>query len=149
MPAIQWLNTQPFAWTVIVVTTVWWTIGYNMVLFINALDEVDPSMYEAASMDGANSWKKFLNITLPSIRGVLSFVTLTTIIASFNLYGQTLLITNGGPAQSTNSVIMIIQQTIFGQRNLSMGSAMALLLGAFMAVISGVQYYFSNRKQVS
>ncbi|MBS4455343.1 carbohydrate ABC transporter permease [Tuanshanicoccus lijuaniae] len=143
LPVVQWLNTQPFAWAVIVVTTVWWTIGYNMVLFINALDEVDPAMYEAAGLDGANALQRFWFITLPSIKSVLSFVTMTTIIASFNLYGQSLLITNGGPAQSTNSIIMIIQQTIFGQKNLGMGSAMALLLGIVMAIISGIQYWIS------
>ncbi|MBK0347809.1 sugar ABC transporter permease [Aerococcaceae bacterium zg-ZJ1578] len=145
LPVVQWLNTQPFAWAVIVVTTVWWTIGYNMVLFINALDEVDTAMYEAAGLDGANAIQRFWFITVPSIKSVLSFVMMTTIIASFNLYGQSLLITNGGPAQSTNSIIMIIQQTIFGQKNLGMGSAMALLLGLVMAIISGIQYWINYR----
>ena len=82
---------------------------------------------------------------MPSIRNVLGFVTLTTVIASFNLYGQTLLITGGGPAQSTNSMIMIIQQTIFNQKNLGMGSAMSILLGLVMMLISFIQYLLNLR----
>lgn len=145
LPVIQWLNTQPYAWAVIIVTTVWWTIGYNMILFVNALDEVDHSILEAASLDGANAIEKFIHVILPSIRNVLGFVTLTTVIASFNLYGQTLLITGGGPAQSTNSMIMIIQQTIFNQKNLGMGSAMSILLGLVMMLISFIQYLLNLR----
>lgn len=147
IPAIQWLNTQPYAWAVIVVTTVWWTIGYNMILFVNALDDVDHSMLEAAELDGANAFGKFYYITLPAIKNVMGFVTLTTIIASFNLYGQSLLITGGGPSQSTNSIIMIIQQTIFAQKNLGMGSAMAILLGIVMMVISALQFVFGLREE--
>lgn len=146
VPAIQWLNSQPFAWAVIVVTTIWWTIGYNMILFTNALDEVNPTLYEAASIDGANAWQKFISITLPGIRNIMGFVTLTTIIASFNLYGQSLLITAGGPAQTTTSMIMVIQQTIFNQNNLGMGSAMAILLGIIMAVISSIQFILQLRR---
>lgn len=146
LPAVNWLNSQPYAWAVIVVTTVWWTIGYNMILFTNALDDVNPNLYEAASIDGATAWQKFTNITLPSIRNIFGFVTLTTIIASFNLYGQALLITVGGPAQSTTSMIMVIQQTIFNQNNLGMGSAMAILLGIIMAVISSIQFLLQLRK---
>lgn len=145
---IQWLNQQPFAWAVIVVTTVWWTIGYNMILFSNAIDDINPALFEAAAIDGANSWHRFRFITLPSIKNVFAFVSLTTIIASFNLYGQSLLITTGGPAQSTTSMIMVIEQTIFSQNNLGMGSAMAILFGIVMAIISSVQFIFRRKETV-
>ncbi|MBA5728430.1 sugar ABC transporter permease [Aerococcaceae bacterium INB8] len=145
LPAIQWLNQQPYAWAVIIVTTVWWTVGYNMILFSNALDNLDPALYEAASIDGANAWDKFRHITLPSIKNITMFVILTTVIASFNLYGQSLLITGGGPAQSTMSVIMVIQQTIFNQNNLGMGSAMAVLLGIIIMLVSVIQLVVERR----
>lgn len=145
LDSIRWLNDQPTAWLVILIATVWWTIGYNMILFINALDEVDYNLYEAASLDGANAWEKFWNITFPSIKGVFVFVGITTIISSFNLYGQTFLITEGGPAQTTRSLIMNIQTTIFERNNLGVGSAMAILMGIVMTLITAVQYVVAYR----
>ncbi|WP_214760055.1 sugar ABC transporter permease [Exiguobacterium sp. s146] len=142
---INWTGDQPYAWFVIVIATVWWTIGFNMLLFVNALDEVDPNLYEAADLDGASSWNKFRYITLPDIRNISIFVMITTVIASFNLYGQSLLITRGGPSQSTSSLIMGIHATVFGNNQLGVGSAMALLMGLIMMVITGLQYWMSYR----
>ena len=69
----------------IVLATLWWTIGFNMIIFINALNEVSEEMYEAADIDGANSVTKFRFITLPTIKPVLLFVLVTSTIASFNI----------------------------------------------------------------
>ncbi|MFP7278920.1 sugar ABC transporter permease [Exiguobacterium indicum] len=140
---VNWTSDQPFAWIVIVIATVWWTVGFNMLLFLNALEEVDNTLYEAASLDGASSWHQFLRITLPTIRPITFFVLITTLIASFNLYGQTLLITRGGPEQSTTSLIMGINTTVFGQNQLGMGAAMALLMGFIMMIITGMQFFVS------
>lgn len=145
LPGVSWINSQPAAWITILITTIWWTIGYNMILFINALDEVDHSLYEAAGLDGANAWEQFKYITFPSIRNVFLFVMLTTVISSFNLYGQSLLITGGGPSQSTETLTMIIQQVVFNQNNLGLGSAMAIIMGFIMMLITGVQYYITYR----
>ncbi|MDN7246995.1 sugar ABC transporter permease [Planococcus shenhongbingii] len=142
----NWLNDQPLAWIAILIATVWWTIGFNMILFINALDEVDQNLYEAAGLDGANWWQRFSYITFPSIKGVFVFLTIITVIASFNLYGQTLLITAGGPAQSTTSLIMVIQQVVFNQNNLGMASAMSMLMGFVMVLIVAAQYFYTFRK---
>lgn len=147
LESINWLNEQPYAWISILVATIWWTIGFNMILFINALDEVDQTMYEASSLDGANWWEKFSYITFPSIRGVFVFLTIISVIASFNLYGQTLLITAGGPTQSTQTLIMIIQQMVFTQNNLGVGSAMAIVMGLIMVIIVAAQYFYSFRKE--
>lgn len=142
---INWLGQQPYAWNVVLIATVWWTIGYNMILFINALNEVDDQLYEAASIDGAKFKDKFKSIILPSIKGVLMFVILTTIVASFNIFGQTQLITGGGPLNSTSTAIMNIQRTVLQLNQLGAGSAMALLLGAIMAAIFVVQQIITKR----
>ncbi|MCM3588241.1 sugar ABC transporter permease [Mesobacillus maritimus] len=144
--AVNWLGEQPYAWLTILIATVWWTIGFNMMLFINALNEVDSSLYEAADLDGAGAWGKFWYVTFPQIKNVGFFIVIMTVIASFNLYGQTRLITNGGPEQSTNSLIMNIQTSVFGMNQLGIGSAMALLMGIIMTVILGLQYWLSYRK---
>lgn len=142
---INWTGDQPYAWLVIVIATIWWTIGFNMLLFVNALDEVDGTLYEAADLDGASAWNKFRFITLPEIRNISIFVMITTVIASFNLYGQSLLITRGGPEQSTSSLIMGINTTVFGNNQLGVGSAMALLMGVIMMLITGIQYWISYK----
>ncbi|PZE20054.1 carbohydrate ABC transporter permease [Paenibacillus xerothermodurans] len=142
---VQWLNSQPFAWITILIATVWWTIGFNMMLFINAIDEVDGTVYEAADLDGAGGFTKFFAITLPEIRNVGIFIVMTTIIASFNLFGQTKLITAGGPSESTNTLIMGIQRAVFDMNQLGMGSAMAILMGLIMMVVTGAQYFLSYK----
>lgn len=144
---INWLGEQPYAWITILIATVWWTIGFNMMLFINALDEVDGALYEAADLDGAGPLAKFFSITWPQIKGVAFFIIIMTVIASFNLYGQTKLITAGGPEQSTNSLIMNIQTSVFGMNQLGIGSAMAIIMGLIMMVILGFQYWLSYRKR--
>lgn len=143
---INWLNKQPYAWISLVITTVWWTIGFNMMLFINALNEIDPALYEAADLDGANYFNKFRSIILPSIKNVLVFVLLTTTIASFNMYGQSKLITAGGPAQSTSTLIMSIEKTIFGLNQLGAGSAMAIVMGLIIMFISFIQMWLTREK---
>ncbi|MDG0871227.1 sugar ABC transporter permease [Paenibacillus thiaminolyticus] len=144
---IVWLSTQPYAWITILITTIWWTIGFNMMLFLNAIDEVDEQLYEAAGLDGAGAFKKFWYVTFPEIRNISIFIMITTVIASFNLYGQTKLITAGGPEQSTSSLIMNIQQTVFDMNQLGIGSAMAILMGLIMMFVTGAQYWLSYRNQ--
>ncbi|WP_418606408.1 carbohydrate ABC transporter permease [Georgenia sp. SUBG003] len=84
--AIPWLTQLPWAWVALVGVTVWWTLGFNTVIYLAALQDISPELYEAAKMDGANAWQRFLHITLPGLRPVLLFVTSVTIIASVNMF---------------------------------------------------------------
>ena len=145
---VPWLEAQPFALIVLVITTIWWTIGFNMMLFINALNGIDTALYEASAIDGANFWNQFKSIIFPGIKSVFAFVTLTTVIASFNVFGQPQLITKGGPTQSTKSLIMVIQQTIFDGNNLGMGTAMALLMGAVVMIFALLQNFLTREKSL-
>ncbi|WP_426348546.1 carbohydrate ABC transporter permease [Alloiococcus sp. CFN-8] len=145
---IPWLELQPYVWFTLTIATVWWTIGYNMMLFINALNEVDYSLYEASAIDGAGFWSQFRYIIMPNIRNVFFFVLMTTIIASFNVYGQPRLMTSGGPGQSTKPLIMFINSTIMEQNNLGIGSAMTILMGIIIILISIGQYYMTKEKEI-
>lgn len=145
---VPWLEAQPFALIVLVITTIWWTIGFNMMLFINALNGIDTALYEASAIDGANFWNQFKSIIFPGIKSVFAFVTLTTVIASFNVFGQPQLITKGGPTQSTKSLIMVIQQTIFDGNNLGMGTAMALLMGVVVMIFALLQNFLTREKSL-
>ncbi|AJD92346.1 binding-protein-dependent transport system inner membrane component [Jeotgalibacillus malaysiensis] len=140
MDSIPWLTRLPFAWISLVIATVWWTIGFNMIIFINALNEVSEELYEAADIDGASSWHKFLHITLPSIRPIMIFVVITSTIASFNVYGQPYLMTRGGPGESTEVLLMGIVQQAFQLRQMGSAAAMAMLMALIMIVISVGQF---------
>lgn len=145
---IPWLESQPFVWLSLLIATLWWTVGYNMMLFVNALNEIDTQMYEAADIDGAHFWTRLTRITLPSIKHVFFFVLMTTVIASFNVYGQPRLMTAGGPGQSTTPIIMIINSTIMDRNNLGIGTAMSLLMGVVIVACSVGQYYMTKEKEV-
>ncbi|QGS69506.1 ABC transporter permease subunit [Oceanobacillus sp. 143] len=145
--SIPWLTKQPFAWVSLAGATVWWTIGFNMIIFINALNEVPEELYEAASIDGAGAWKQLISITLPSIRPAMLFTILMSTIQSFNVYGQPLLMTEGGPGDSTEVLLMGIVNQAFSQREIGTASAMAVLMALIMIIISAVQFKISNKKE--
>lgn len=143
-----WLGTQPYAWIALVVVTVWWTIGGNMVIYQAALNGISQDFYEAADIDGATSIQKFFKITLPSIRGQILYTVVMTTIAQFNVYGQPLMLTGGGPNNSTRVLLMYIQQNAFGsgQSIAGIASAMAVILGICIMAVSVIQFKFLKKK---
>ena len=79
--------------------TVWWTLGFNAVIYLAGLQDIDPALYDAAKVDGANRWQRFWHVTLPGLRPVLLFIITITILASANMFGQAYLLTEGAPAR--------------------------------------------------
>lgn len=147
----QWLSTVPWAWVAIVVATVWWTMGFNMVILLAALQDIPDQLYEAASIDGANNWQQFRYITLPMLQPVLLFIITTTIIASFNLFGQPLMMTRGAPAQptgggATEPVMMRIFTEGFVRPFQGSAAAMSFLVASMMIGISYFNFKIFRRK---
>lgn len=131
-----WLQTQPAAWISIVGVTVWWTLGFNAIIFLAGLQSIPPEQYEASSLDGAGSWAQFRYITLPGLRPVLVFVFVTTVLASANLFGQSYIITQGGPGSSTETAIMYIAATGLQSYRMGAAAAMSYVLTVFLLIIS-------------
>ncbi len=119
-----WLTSTPAAWVALVLVTVWWTLGFNAVIYLAGLQDIPEELYEAARVDGASAWQRFRHVTIPGLRPVLSFVTMITIIASANVFGQPYLMTRGAPGTETRTAIYYI--TDQGLRNYQMGSAAAM-----------------------
>ncbi|MMZ61821.1 Lactose transport system permease protein LacF [compost metagenome] len=144
---IPWPANQPYAWIIIIVITVWGGVGGNMIIYRASINGVAKDLYEAAEMDGAGSIRKFTCITLPSIRFPLIYTFVMTTGGAFNVFGQPLMMTKGGPQQSTHVLMMYIRQLAFGHGEsiAGMASAMAVLLGLVILVISAMQYYVMNR----
>ncbi|MBC1273194.1 carbohydrate ABC transporter permease [Listeria booriae] len=145
---VNWVGTQPYAWLTLVIVTVWWCIGGNMIIYQAALNGISKDFYEAADIDGATSMQKFFRITLPSIRAQLLYTVVMTTIAQFNVYGQPLMLTKGGPSGSTSVLLMYIQQNAFGtgQSIAGIASAMAVILGLCIMAVSAVQFFFLRNK---
>ena len=137
---IAWLSSLPAAWVALIGVTVWWTLGFNSVIYLAGLQDIPRELYEAARVDGATRWASFWHITLPSLRPVTMFVTLITIIASANMFGQSFIMTNGAPAQDTRTAIFYIAET--GLQNFQMGEAAAAswILTVALMVLSVVVF---------
>ncbi len=143
-----WTTSVPAAWVALVGVTVWWTLGFNAVIYLAALQDIPSELYEAARMDGANGWRQFVHVTLPGLRPILFFVTVITVIASANMFGQSYLMTQGAPGRDTRTAIYQIAET--GLRNFQMGdaAAMSYVLTLFLMILSvGVFWLFREKKE--
>lgn len=134
--SIPWTTALPWGWVALVGPTVWWTLGFNAVIYLTGLQDIDPALYDAAKVDGANRWQRFRHVTMPGLRPVLLFVVTTTILASANVFGQAYIITQGAPGNETRTAIMYIAQE--GLRSFNMGSAAAMsyVLALALALVS-------------
>ena len=137
---IPWLTDPNLALPAIVVTTLWWTVGFNMVLFLAGLQDIDPTLYEAADIDGASWFDTFLHITIPGLRRTLLLVIVLQIIASFQIFGQVFIMTRGGPGGATRVLIQHIYESGFRDFNLGYASAISIFLFVVMFIVSYFQF---------
>lgn len=144
LPSIAWLQSQPGAWITILVATVWWTIGFNAIVFLAGMQNIPQEQYEAASLDGANGWQKFWSITVPGLREVIIFIVVMTVLASANLFGQPYVMTNGGPVGSTKTAIMYIAESGLSQSRMGMAAAMGYLLGLILVIVSLINFLVTS-----
>jgi multiple sugar transport system permease protein len=143
---IPWTTGLPWAWVSLVGVTVWWTLGFNAVIYLAGLQDISRELYDAAKVDGAGKWAEFRNVTMPGLRPVTLFVVINTILASSNMFGQAYLITQGAPGQETRTAIMYIAEE--GLRNYRMGSAAAMsyLLTLALLIISVITFRLFREK---
>ena len=142
---IQWLNETNLAWSALSSMTVWWTVGFSMLLYLSALQEVPSQVYEAASIDGANKRQQLFAITLPLLKPTTYLVILLQMIASFKVFGQIYMITKGGPAGSTRSLIQYIYETAFKKNNMGYAAAMSYVLLSIMIILTIIQKFIETR----
>ena len=137
-----WLNSPGWAMVAVVLATVWWTAGYNLVLFLAGLQNIPRSVYEAARIDGANAWREFWSITLPLLRPTMLLVLIIQIIASFQVFGQVFVMTQGGPGDATRTVIQYVYESAFVGQRMGEGSAAAWVLFVIILIFSLIQFKF-------
>ncbi len=145
--APSWLGQMPLPWFAITATTVWWTVGFNTVIFLAALQDINPALYEAASIDGATWWQQFFAISVPLLKNVIFFIVTIQIIASANLFVQPRVITGGGPALQTESLIMRIATESFQFFRMGSGAAMCILFAAILLILTALNYRLFGRAE--
>ena len=137
---VNWLTDPRTAMLSIVLTTVWWTAGYNMVLYLAGLQEIPQELYEAAKVDGASSWRTFWHVTLPNLRHVTFFVIVMSLARSFQMFGQVFVMTQGGPSNSTLTLVQYIYNVAFRWYELGYAAALSYVLFAILLVITWLQF---------
>jgi multiple sugar transport system permease protein len=132
---ISWLSDSFWAMPVLILLSIWKQIGFNLVVFLAGLQTIPISRYEAAELDGANSWQQFWYITLPGIQPTLIFGAITTAIFTLKSFEQVYIITGGGPLNSTNLLVYYIYDRAFAQFDFGYAAAAAMVLLAFTSVL--------------
>lgn len=141
-----WLSSQAWAMPVVAWANIWQYVGYNMLFFMAGLQAVPPSLYEAASIDGASASKKFFSITLPLLRPTLLFVLVTGVIGSFQVFDTVYVMTNGGPGRATEVVNPLIYKTAFTGFRMGDASAMSVVLFAVILAVTIAQFAYFNKR---
>jgi multiple sugar transport system permease protein len=136
---IAWLSDSAWAMPVVILVSVWKQIGFNLVVFLAGLQAIPTNRYEAAELDGANSWQQFWYITVPGLRSTLIFTAITTTIFTLKSFEQVYIITGGGPLNSTNLLVYYIYDRAFSRFDFGYAAAAAMVLFAFTSVLVYLQ----------
>ena len=145
LPAQDWLNNEYLALPALVVMAVWKNFGYSMIIFLAGLGSIPYSLYEASFMDGIKGTHRFFYITLPMLRPSMFFVTITTVIGYFQFFAEPYIMTEGGPNNATNSIVLYTYNHAFKFYNLGYASSISIVLFFITLMVSVGQLWYSKR----
>ncbi|WP_399207250.1 carbohydrate ABC transporter permease [Sutcliffiella rhizosphaerae] len=151
LPGYNWIGDPSVALTAIMIMNIWATAPFFMVIYLAALQDIPESLYEAAELDGANAFKKFLYITVPNLRPVTSFVVIMGLIGTFQLFDQSFIFSggSGGPDNSTLTVVLLIYQYAFKSLGtMGYAAAIAVMLSLVILVATLLQRKFSKEESL-
>ena len=135
----KFLNDPKTAMICIVVLSAWQGCGFQMMIFLSGLQDIPAYLYEAAAVDGATTFNQFVHITLPGLKNITTFISLSIVVSAFQLIIQPMMMTGGGPQNSTMTIVYEIYQTGFKYNQMGYGSAMALVFTLMVFIITLVQ----------
>lgn len=144
LPIYNWLGDPSVALKGIMIMNIWSTAPFFMVIYLAALQDIPQTLYEAAELDGANSWERFIYITLPLLQPVTFFVIAMGIIGTFQLFDQSYIFSGGtgGPNNATLTLVLLIYQTVFRNLQMGYGAAIAFLLASVIIILTLIQRQF-------
>ncbi len=140
-----WLTDTTWAMPAVIIVSVWFGVGYPMIILLAGLQGIPEIYYDAAKIDGASTWGRFRYVTLPLLTPAIFFLTITQFISSFQVFGIIYVLTGGGPARATSVYIYYLYQNAFQNSRLGYASAMAWVLFAAIALITLVQWKLQKR----
>ena len=147
LQSVPWLSSSTTAMIGIAMASVWWTIGYNTVIYLAALQDIPEDILNASEIDGAGPMRKLFAIIVPSVKGASSFVVLTTVIYSMQVFGQVYTMTQGGPQYSTVTLVHYLYVKGFREFNLGYSSSLGVALFFVILILTGLVYLtFSERR---
>ena len=137
---IQWLTDPFWAKVLIIISITWRWTGYNMIFFISGMQNIDPSMYEAADIDGASGMQKFFKITIPNLKPIILFTTITSTIGTLQLFDEVQNITLGGPANATTTLSQYIYNLSYKfTPNFGYAAAVSFVIVVLIVMLSLIQ----------
>lgn len=145
LPPVDWLGQPETSIPAILMFVVWKIFGYNMLIFLAVLQTVPDDLYEAARIDGAGPWKQFRHVTLPAIAPTMLLVSIISVAGFFQLFAEPYVMTQGGPAQSTVTVLYFMYEEGFKWWNLGSASAVAFILFLCIFAVTMVQLWAARR----
>lgn len=144
---VHWLDSRWGGMTVAMLLGIWKGIGWNMVVFLAALQAVPQELYESASLDGAGSWQKFRYVTLPGIRGTILFALVMLTIGGFNVYTSTKLITDGKPGHDTEVVLTWMYYKAFSTGKFGYSAALSFIIAFILGVLAVLEFRLMQKKE--
>ena len=144
IPGVDWLGDPRWAMPAIIVFAVWKNFGYNMIILLAGLQSIPEPLYEAARIDGASAWRQFRHVTLPILAPIVTLVSILTIAGYFQLFAEPYVLTQGGPLQSTVSVLYFMYEEGFKWWNLGSASAVAFVLFLVILGMTVLQLSFAR-----
>ncbi|HSQ75411.1 MAG TPA: sugar ABC transporter permease [Bacteroidota bacterium] len=143
---IDWLGDPNWAMPAMILLAVWKNFGYNMIIFIAGLQNIPVQLYEAASIDGAGFWQRFRSVTLPLLAPTTVFITIITMIGYFQFFAEPYVMTQGGPLNSTLSIVLLMYQQGFRWWSMGYAAAIAFVLFLFILIGSALQTWLQQRR---
>ncbi len=143
---LPFLSDEDLVLPAIAITTIWWSVGFPMLLFLAGLQQIPGDMYEAAALDNSSRWTTFWKITLPALRRTVVLVVMLQTAAQVQIFGQAQLMTGGGPGGASRTAVLFLFETAFGRWELGYASAAAETLFIVILALTLTQYWFTGRQ---
>lgn len=145
IPGLDWLQSSKTAMLAVIIMTVWKLVGWTMIFYIGALEKVPDSLYEAASIDGANAWQKFRYVTLPMVSSTTFFLVVVNTISSVQAYDQIKILTQGGPSGSTRTLLYLFFQQGFEQFDMGSATTIAFIILIITILLSVINKIIGDK----
>ena len=141
----DWFNDEMLARIAVAIVSTWLKIGYYYIIFDAGLKNIPKALYEAADVEGATWWQKFVRITLPMLSSVMFFVVVMLFIDVFNMFNEVYIMTNGGPNYSTFTLSMYIFYYAFNQADMGRAAVASWVLFSLIGIITGIEFYVKKK----